>query len=58
MFDTLEFAEDIFAQKTSPAQPGETTGIPALNRQHLTAIISYQHLTDHPRILTGNITMA
>lgn len=42
MFDTLDFAEDILAQEAD-----RMLGQTRLNRQHLTAIISYQHLTDN-----------
>lgn len=43
MFDTLDFAQDILAQEISPA---DALGLPSSNRQHLTAIVAYQHLID------------
>ncbi|WP_461051805.1 hypothetical protein [Spirosoma arcticum] len=46
MFDTLDFAQDILTQQTNPVQSGNDFGVSSLNRQHLTAIVSYQHLTD------------
>ncbi len=46
MFDTLDFAQDILTQQTNPVQSGTDVGASSLNRQHLTAIVSYQHLTD------------
>ena len=46
MFDTLDFAQDILAQEISPARSDEALGVSTSNRHHLTAIVSYQHLTD------------
>ena len=47
MVDTLDFATDIFAQRISIAQPNPVLAPPTLNQQHLSAIISYQYLTDN-----------
>lgn len=47
MYDTLDFAQDILAQEINPAQSAEGLGLSSLNRKHLTAIVSYQHLTDN-----------
>lgn len=46
MFDILDFAQDILAQQNNPVQSGDDFGVSLLNRQHLTAIVSYQQLTD------------
>jgi hypothetical protein len=46
MFDTLDFAQDILGQEVKLGQPNEGLGVPPSNRQHLTAIISYQRLID------------
>lgn len=46
MFDTLDFAKDIFAQEINPSRSVADWDLPSSNRQHLTAIVSYQHLTD------------
>lgn len=46
MFDTLDFAQDMLAQEINPARPGEALDVLPSNRQHLTAIVSYQHLTN------------
>lgn len=43
MFDTLDFAQDILGQEIHPA----ALDLPSSNRQHLTAIIAYQHLTEN-----------
>ncbi|CAN5469926.1 hypothetical protein BH09BAC4_BH09BAC4_35840 [soil metagenome] len=47
MFDTLDFAQDILGQEISPARSDESLGIPPSNRQHLTAIVAYQHLVNN-----------
>ncbi len=46
MFDTLDFAKDIFAQEINPTRSVADWDLPSSNRQHLTAVVSYQHLTD------------
>lgn len=46
MVDTLDFATDIFAQRTSLTQPNPVSALSTLNQAHLSAIISYQYLTD------------
>ncbi|MBD2756995.1 hypothetical protein [Spirosoma validum] len=46
MFDTLDFAQIIFAQEISADRRYETLGLPSSNRQHLATVVSYQHLTD------------
>lgn len=46
MFDTLDFAQDILAQEINPVRSDGTLDVPPSNRRHLTAIVSYQHLTD------------
>jgi hypothetical protein len=47
MFDTLDFAQDILTPETGTARSGKDTDMLATNRQHLSAIMSYQHLTDN-----------
>ncbi|QDK77970.1 hypothetical protein EXU85_04940 [Spirosoma sp. KCTC 42546] len=47
MFDTLDFAQDILTQEINPALSAEALGLLSSNRQHLTAIVAYQHLTDN-----------
>ena len=46
MFDTLDFAQDLLAKETKLTLPLETFDVLPSNRQHLTAIVSYQHLAD------------
>ena len=44
MFDTLDFAQDILGQEVNPVHVEQAFDVLPSNRQHLTAIISYQHL--------------
>lgn len=46
MFDTLDFAQAVFGQEINPVRADEGLGVLPSNRQHLTAIVSYQHLID------------